>query len=147
MIGMLVHKPQAFVAILLAAMLAICVVPALASTTVYPTHIFNEAGVIEFGHKYRLSVAGSVDSKKARCIPNRTLKLYFKRGHSRRLRDVGHSSRNGEWAVTAESRAAPKRFIVKVAHKRIVRGQHRHFACAADHFVDSGHHHGGPPPG
>lgn len=76
-----------------------------------------------------------MDSRRRGCRSRRTVELYFERKHSRHLRDVDVSSRNGYWAMTADARAAPKRFLVKVTRKALQGQRRHHLVCSGDRFA------------
>jgi hypothetical protein len=80
---------------------------------------------------YRLSVFGRIRSQEAKCRRNRTVRLYFKRGNKRHLRDTARSSYNGAVGLTGRSRDRPYRFIVRVATKRFEK-HGRTFTCWSD---------------
>jgi hypothetical protein len=124
------------------------VLAAHASSGSIPSRLFLQSMGWERGHhRADLTVGGLVESKKARCLSGRTVKLYFERRHARYLRDVDlASSRNGQWGVTAESEAFPRLFVIKLMPKRIT-ARRGVFVCAEDHVVHRGHPHFPGSPG
>lgn len=80
--------------------------------------------------KLRYSVSARIHSGRHACKDQRSVKLYFKRGKERTLKDSGRSSHHGAVSLTGLARRRPDRLIVRAKRKRIDR-HGRHVTCSS----------------
>ncbi len=85
-------------------------------------------------NEFDLSASGPLNSSKSKCVASRTVKLFFRSGHTKTLVDVDKTSRNGQWGVSGRARFQPDAFVVKATPKRVEVHHHARI-CGADRVV------------
>ena len=116
--------------------LAIGTASASAHDMTYPTEIVQEgvSQTVQPGF-YDYHTNGDLESTRAACLSDRTVKLYFRDNGSKTLMDVDRSSRNGFWAVGGEAEEPPNKILIKLIPERLPSPPgHRH-ACGGDKIV------------
>jgi hypothetical protein len=101
---------------------------ASAHTQTFPTNLVQQgSGQSSMPGFYAYNTSGHLDSVRAACVSDRTIKFSFRDDGAKTLMDVDRSSRNGFWAVGGEGTEPPDSFLLKLTSKRLKSPSgHRH---------------------
>ncbi len=120
--------------------MAACALLIGAGTAAAHDRVFSSSVVLESSLVYSTSTevdiraTGHIGSHNGKCLPQRTVRLYFNYGSTRVLADVDRSSGGGAWAVKGAASSAPDSFTVRLARQRIdlALGSGHHHVCSGD---------------
>jgi hypothetical protein len=131
----------------LAACAALTTGVAVAHTEVFPTKLtIGSVGSGTTSSGFVGSVDGDLSSSNPKCLPNRTVKLFFNDSGTSTLVDVDRSSSNGAWGVRGHAASEPDTYTVRVIRRRIDRSlgsAHRHI-CGRNKITSAFIHFPGP---
>jgi hypothetical protein len=83
---------------------------------------------------FTLHATGYLTAHNGKCVPGRTVRLYFVTGATKTPIDVDSSSLHGAWSVKGDADSKPDSFVIRLARKRIDLnlGPSHHHVCAGD---------------
>ncbi len=107
---------------------------AQAHNTTFETNVEFQA---EYNASGVLGLAGQVSAQRAKCVPDRTVKVFaVLQDGSRRLADIARTSDNGAFAAVGDFTGAVDA-LARVTRKNIGGSGHRHIcAKASTTFID-----------